>query len=157
MNNRKPLDCLKEKIIPHYPFSFNFHRSDRSSENSSKEPPTPPRYSINRYHAAPPYNFLLSQTGRQDLLTFFPLCFAINDTNSFEWADLSGGSAREKRRREKEEKREREDGEICKQRDVTLSAGFDALLKRLSLLLCELDFAGCAKTEKLRRGVEPIS
>lgn len=135
-------------------YNLNFQKSNRVSKNSLKELSVSLRYSINRYDTAL-YNLLLFQTGRQDLVTFFSLCFTINGTNSFEYVLPAQKKQKEERKKEKER-------EICKQRDVTLRRRLSSSTRCLKgyLVLCELDFVDCARLKNSEAAFiaeEPIS
>lgn len=110
-----------------------------------------PWCSINRYLAAP-YNLLSSQTNRQDLVTFFPLCFTINGTNSFEY--VSPAKGREKRIRTEKDRGMQTETSHCRGPSTSTRC-----LKGY-LLLCELDFVDCARLKNSGAAFiaeEPIS
>lgn len=124
-------------------YNLNFQKSNRVSKNSLKDLSVSLRYSINRYDTAL-YNLLLFQTGRQDLVTFFSLCFTINGTNSFEYVLPA-----QKKTKGREKKREGKGNMQTERRDTAeKTIEFDALLKRLSRPLW-IRFCGLRETEKL--------
>lgn len=136
-------------------YNLNFQKSNRVSKNSLKELSVSLRYSINRYDTAL-YNLLLFQTGRQDLVTFFP--FASQLTVQTASSTFYQHKKKKTKGREKKEK----EREICKQRDVTLRRRLSSSTRCLKgyLVLCELDFVDCARLKNSEAAFiaeEPIS
>lgn len=124
-------------------YNLNFQKSNRVSKNSLKELSVTLRYSINRYDTAL-YNLLLFQTGRQDLVTFFPFASQLTVQTA-----SSTFYQHKKKNKRKREKREGKGNMQTERRDTAeKTIEFDALLKRLSRPLW-IRFCGLRETEKL--------